>query len=194
MRKLTFAVALVALATAPAALAKGPTHAELTGPGLADPIVYNGYGEGGVGSNGLSSFVEGVGWFPAMFGQQPNPMLRGRPAGSLGPAYTIRYRVPTGDSPATIVQTLYPYAAGGAVVYTEPGQRLFGTATPGGWFRAWPSVKRLLVDRGLPASAPADPSRDGRNWLVWVIGGVLAALAAAALGSRLRRRPEPTTA
>jgi hypothetical protein len=194
MRKITFAVALLALATAPAALAKGPTHAEITGPGLAHPIVYNGYGEGGVGGGGFASFVEGVGFFPAMFGQQPNPMLAGRPRGELGPAYTIRYRVPTGDSPATIVQTLYPYAAGGAVVYTKPGQRLFGTATPGGWFRAWSSVKLLLVDRGLPATAPVTTGSDGRNWLLWAAVALLVAIAAVFSGSRLRRRPAPSPA
>ena len=82
-------------------------------------------------------------------------MLSARPRGDLGPRYAVRYRVPTGGRPATITQTLYPYAAGGALVYTRPGQPLYGRTTPGGWFRVLPTVKPLLVRRGLPATAPA---------------------------------------
>jgi len=193
MRKLTFAVALLALAAAPGASAKGPTRAEISGPGLAHPIVFNGYGEGG--GSAFGRFVEGVGWFPAMFGQQPSPLLAGRPSVKLGPGYTARYRVPTGGRPATIVQTLYPYAAGGMVVYTRPGQRLFGTATPGGWFRARPFVKPMLVRRGLPPAAPS--ASTGSNWPAWVAGAGIAVLAAALvlLGlTRLRRRPAPSPA
>ena len=193
MRKATFAAALIALAAIPTASAKGPTHAELTGPGLGHPIVFNGYGEGG--GTGFGRFVEGVGWFPAMFGQQPSPMLTARPGGALGPAYSVRYRVPTGSRPATIVQTLYPFATGGTVVYTKPGQRLFGTATPGGWFRAAPFVKPMLVKRGLPATAPAATGSSG--WPAWVagVGAALLATALAAVGvSRLRRRPHATPA
>jgi hypothetical protein len=193
MKKLTFAVALVALAAAPAASAKGPTHAEITGPGLGHPIVFNGYGEGG--GSAFGRFVEGVGWFPAMFGQQPSPLLAGRPSGKLGPAYTARYRVPTGSRPATIVQALYPYAAGGLVVYTRPGQRLFGSRTSGGWFRAEPFVKPMLVKRGLPSSPPS--ASTGSGWPAWVAGAGIAVLAAAlallAL-TRLRRRPAPSPA
>lgn len=194
MKKIIVAVALVALAAAPTASAKGPTHAELTGPGLRTPILFNGYGEGG--GNAFSRFVDGVGWFPAMFGQQPSPMLRGRPSGPLGSAYTVRYRVPTGDARAVrIVQTLYPYATGGAVVYTKPAQPLFGMASPGGWFRAAPFVKPMLVKRGLPATAAAaTPGSSGTYWLLWGGIAVLGALTVLALGSRLRRRPAPSPA
>lgn len=193
MKKITVAVALVALAAAPTASAKGPTHAELTGPGLRTPIVFNGYGEGG--GSAFGRFVEGVGWFPAMFGQQPSPMLAGRPGGKLGSGYTARYRVPTGSRPATILQTLYPYAAGGMVVYTRPGQRLFGSTTSGGWFRAQPFVKPMLVKRGLP-TVPPSASR-GSNRPAWVAGAGIAVLAAALVLfglTRLRRRPEPSPA
>ena len=193
MKKLTFAVALVALAAAPAASAKGPTHAEITGPGLGHPIVFNGYGEGG--GSAFGRFVEGVGWFPAMFGQQPSPMLAGRPGGKLGSSYTARYRVPTGSRPATIVQTLYPYAAGGMVVYTRPGQRLFGSTTSGGWFRAQPFVKPMLVKRGLPSAPPS--ASTGSSWPAWVAGAGIAVLAAALVLfglTRLRRRPAPSPA
>lgn len=155
MRRLTPIIVLLAVfAAAPSASAKGPSHAEISGPGLRNPIVLKGYGEPGADS-AFGRLVDGLGFFPAAFGQQPSPMLSARPRGDLGPRYPVRYRVPTGGRPATITQTLYPYAAGGAVVYTRPGQPLYGRTTPGGWFRVLPTVKPLLVRRGLPATAPA---------------------------------------
>lgn len=155
MRRLTPIIVLLAvLAAAPSASAKGPSHAEISGPGLRNPIVFKGYGEPGADS-AFGRLVDGLGFFPAAFGQQPSPMLSARPRGDLGPRYAVRYRVPTGGRPATITQTLYPYAAGGALVYTRPGQPLYGRTTPGGWFRVLPTVKPLLVRRGLPATAPA---------------------------------------
>jgi hypothetical protein len=193
MKRITVALAALALAAAPTALAKGPSHAEITGPGLDRPIVFDGFAESG--GIPFSRFVEGVGWFPAVFGQQPSPLLAGRPRGSLGPAYTIRYRVPTGGPrPTTIVQILYPFAAGGPVVYTRPGQPLFGTRAGGGWFRAAAFVKPMLVKRGLPVSPPASTGSGGVSWLVWLGIGVLGAVAAVALASRLRRRPAPSPA
>ena len=184
---------LVVLAAAPSASAKGPSHAEISGPGLAHPIVFKGYGEPGVNC-AFGRLVDGLGFFQAAFGQQPSPMLSARPRETLGPRYAVRYRVPTGSRPATITQTLYPYASAGAVVYTPPGQPLFGTTTPGGWFRALPGVKPLLVRRGLPATPTARTDSSGTSWLIRAGVAVFAVLAAVAGGSRLRRRPAPTPA
>lgn len=186
-------VLLLVLAAAPSASAKGPSHAEISGPGLAHPIVFKGYGEPGADS-AFGRLVDGLGFFPAAFGQQPSPMLSARPRGDLGLRYAVRYRVPTGGRPVTITQSLYPYAPGGALVYTRPGQPIFGTVVPGGWFRALPAVQPLLVHRGLPAAAPNAGGRSAAR-VVAAIGAALAAVALAAFGlSRLRRRPEPRPA
>ena len=86
MKRLLFVLCAAAL-LAPAALAKGPSEASITGPGLSKPITFNGMDD-------ASRLTEYTGVFPAVFGQSPDPMLKGRPAGSLGQKYTIRYVVP----------------------------------------------------------------------------------------------------
>src|SRR4051794_14281635 len=146
MRRIcTTTVALLALAVVPAALAKGPTEARITGPGIGKAIVVGGDAESGTPSD-FGALVEGLGFFPAAFGQQPDPMLPGRPGGELGPKYVVAYQVPTGNASADeIAQDVYPYAAGGTVAYMRPGQPLFGTQVPGGWFRAPETVKPILV-------------------------------------------------
>jgi hypothetical protein len=194
MRRLPPIIVLLAvLAAAPAASAKGPTHAEISGPGLAHPIVFNGFGEPGSGSS-FGTLVDGLGFFPAVFGQQPSPMLPARPRGELGPRYAVRYRVPTGSRPATITQTLYPYAVGGVAVYTRPGQPLFGMKIPGGWFRGTAAATTLLVKRGLPASAPGTDGGSTLRIAAWMVAVAAAAALAAFALSRLRRRPQPRPA
>src|SRR3954470_560652 len=133
MRRIcTTTVALLALAVVPAAFAKGPTEARISGPGIGKAIVVGGDAESGTPSD-FGSLVEGLGFFPAAFGQQPDPMLPGRPGGDLGPKYVVAYHVPTGDTSADeISQDVYPYATGGPVAYMRPGQPLFGTQVPGG--------------------------------------------------------------
>ena len=109
MKRLLFTLAAAAL-LAPTALAKGPSQATVTGPGLAEAIVLAGLGDS-------SALTEQAGFFPAVFGQTPSPMIK-RPAGKLGPRYTIHYVVPGGNTkPYRITQYLYPYATGGAVTY-----------------------------------------------------------------------------
>ena len=101
------------------------------------------------------------GFFPAAFGQSPDPMLPTRPSGNLGPKLTIRYVVPGGDNQTGesqtfhITQDVYPYAKGGAVTYMKPGQPIFGMATLGGWYRAY-GLKEALVRLGLPTRPAQD--------------------------------------
>src|SRR3954462_108555 len=112
MRRIVFTAAVLALVLAPSALAKGPTEARISGPGLGKAILLSGDSESG-GPSDFNSFVEGTGFFPSVFGQQPNPMLAGRPGGDLGPRYTVAYEVPTGATTTVLVtQDLYPYADG----------------------------------------------------------------------------------
>jgi hypothetical protein len=182
MKRLLFVLCAAAL-LAPAALAKGPSEASITGPGLSKPITFKGMDD-------ASKLTEYTGVFPAAFGQSPDPMLKGRPAGKLGPRYTIRYVVPGGNSQTFhLSQDLYPYAQAGALTYMKPGQPIFDARTTGGWYPAGIALKELLVRAGLPKSAPRASS--GTNLaLVAGIGipGALVLAGAALLVARRRSR------
>jgi opacity protein-like surface antigen len=191
MKRLLFVLVAAAL-LAPAALAKGPSQATVTGPGLGKTISFKGSGE--AGGTALGNLTEYSGFFPAVFGQSPNPMLKGRPVGKLGATFTIHYLVPGGDAQGhaktyRITQLLYPYAIGGAVTYMRPGQAIFGRKTIGGWYPAGEALKQMLVRGGLPKSAPGGSS--GTNLaLVAGIGipGALVLAGAALLVARRRSR------
>jgi hypothetical protein len=180
MKRLLFVLFAAAL-LAPTALAKGPSEASITGPGLSKPISFKGMGD-------ASKLTEYAGVFPAAFGQSPDPMLKGRPTGKLGPKYTIRYVVPGPYSKTfRLSQDLYPYARAGAVTYMKPGQAIFDSKTIGGWYPAGAALKELLVRAGLPKSAPRGSS--GTNLaLVAGIGipGALVLAGAALLVARRR--------
>ena len=109
MKKLVLVV-VISLALPAAALGKGPSAAEIRGPGLKT-ISLSGDGEDG-GASTFGRFTEAAGFFPAMFGQQPDPMLRSRPKSDLGPRFTITWVVPgrvgTVASPRTSIPTRSP--------------------------------------------------------------------------------------
>src|SRR3954454_25248075 len=110
MRLTLFTVLLAALAAASAASAKGPSAAHITGPGASIRL------QGDEGAPGAFwTIVEGLGFFPAAFGQQPSPMLAARPSGDLRARYAVRWTVPGPSGARQIEQSLYPYAAGGPV-------------------------------------------------------------------------------
>ena len=183
---IVLAVLGAALLLPAAALAKGPSAASITGPGLGNALAIKGDGE--TQGTALGQLTLNVGFFPAAFGQQPNPMLPGRPSGKLGAKYTIRYLVPGPYSTTFhITQDVYPYAAGGAVSYMKPGQKIFDFTTRGGWFRGGDALKQALVHDGLPARAPK-ASSSGSN-LAFLVGAPVALLLAggAALVARRRR-------
>ena len=175
--------ALAALvATAPAA-AKGPSTASLSGPGLARAVPNNGDGESGPGTP-LGSLVELGGFFPQMFLEVPDPTIRTRPAGDLGPRYRVVYGVPGSDGTSTVVQDVYPYAKT-PVTYMTPDQRFWGSnRTHGGWFVAGPGLKATLVAAGLPESPPA--AGGGSFPWAWTLAGAGAVLVLVVLA--LRRR------
>lgn len=151
-------VAVVALAVTAPAAAKGPDQATLTGPGLDGPIIFGGSGESA--GTPLGDLTVGTGFFAAMFGQTPDPMLARSPTSDLGPRYKIVYRVPGPSGTDRLRQDLYPYAKGGPVSYTRPGQPFFGTErTHGGWYRAQAGLKQTLVAAGLRPLAPSGSTR-----------------------------------
>jgi hypothetical protein len=195
MKRSLLITAGLALALAAPAAAKGPDQATITGPGVDGPIVLGGDAEGNFTST-FGRFVHGAGFVSAVFQQTPDPMLNRRPTGDLGPRYDVVYRVPGGDTGTSNVrQALYPYAPGGPVTYTRPGQLIFGGqhATRGGWFASRdPSLRALLVSLGLPNEAPraaavvkTEPERRVSRWLPIAFAGLLIPAAFFAI----RRRP-----
>src|SRR6266513_1613865 len=134
MKRILFLLAIAALALPATALAKGPSEAKITGPGLGKAITVTGPESEG---SPLMTFAEQAGFFPAAFSQQPNPMLPGRPKGNLGPKYRIAYKVPGPESDQfQISQDLYPYASPSAVSYMPAGQKIFDSTTHGGWYES----------------------------------------------------------
>jgi len=189
------ALALVAAHMTSSALAKGASKATITGPGLGEGITLP--GEGQVGGEQLMELADQAGFFAAVFATYPTPIQTERPAGTLGPRYTIAYTMPGPNNELDVIrQTLYPYARPDPVTYMEPGQGFYGDQeTVGGWYVASSSLREALVLAGLPESAPSTDG--GGSQLPWVILGALAATAiAAAVGAAvlLSRRPRPAPA
>ena len=153
MKRLTTLTACVVVAgvAAAAAQAKGPSRATITGPGLAHAIVLSGNAENGGGSL-FMRLVQDGGFFPAMYGESPDPTLRHRPTGTLGPRYLVAYRVPGSNAAVGRVrQVLYPFAKPVPVTYTPAGQTFWGGKTYGGWIQAPSSFRQTLIAIGVPA-------------------------------------------
>ena len=210
----------VAITLATPALAKGPSQARITGPGLAHAIVVSGNGEPGQQGR-LSTLAVQTSLFTALFGanasvpaQAPSRLRTPPPKASLGPRYTIIYTVPgvtpqPGAQLGRIRQDLYPRAAGGPLVYTPPGQQGFGgPLAVTGWLRASPRLPRTLAQLGTPPTSgtqaapqarlpaavhPAAPRQAGSRTLPWLIAAAAAIAAAALAGTVLLRHRKPAT-
>jgi hypothetical protein len=188
---LILTLALAALALPLAAAAKGPDAATLSGPGIDGSLPVTGAGEGGPGTP-LGDLVQYGGFFPQMFGESPDPTTRARPAGELGPRYSVVYSVPGPNGRDAIRQDLYPYATPAPVSYIRPGISFWdGQRTHGGWYAADPALLGSLTKIGLPASPPAV---GGSHVWRWTGVGLAALAAVAALLLLLRRRPRPEPA
>ena len=160
MKRLLFVLTVAALALPATALAKGPSEARITGPGLAKAIVITGTETDG---SPIMNLAEATGFFPAAFGQTPDPMTYARPQGDLGPRYSLEYVVPGGnDVTFKIQQDLYPYAKNGGWSHMPTGQPIFDMTTHGGWFTD-PRLKGILVAHGLPRSTPSSTSSASSN-------------------------------
>ena len=92
MRARVFLALVIAVLLVPGvAHAKGPDLATIDGAGMAAPIAIAGVeGE----DDDLAALVELAGLFPALFGQQPDPMLAAAPEEALGPKLVITWRLP----------------------------------------------------------------------------------------------------
>jgi hypothetical protein len=186
-RSMLLAAALTTLLLLPAtATAKGPSAATISGPGLAEALTIDGYGEG-ANTSPLGILVNETGFFAQAFQQTPVATTRARPADLLGPRYDVKYTVPGPNGDSTLRQAIYPYAVNGPASYMTPGQKLWGTqSVPGGWYRGTAALKGMLVKEGLPAKASTKRTSSGR--VVAVAAGAGIAFAAGALGLLYRRR------
>lgn len=192
MKRLLLPLAFAALAFSAPALAKGPSEASITGPGLAKAITITGTETDG---SPIMNLAQATGFFPAAFGQEPSPLMSGRPK-SLGPKYAIVYTVPGGGGETfSIRQDLYPYAKPYAVTYMPAGQNIFGTKTHGGWFTD-STLTEQLVAKGLPktaAEAKAASSSAGffSTGRIGVLALVIVLLAGAFVLMRRHPRRDP---
>jgi hypothetical protein len=204
-----------ALALAAPALAKGPSQARITGPGLARAVVVSGNGEPGEPDR-LASLAEQTGLFTVMFGAgadvsgAPARLHTPPPQASLGPRYLVVYTVPgvtprPGQQFGQVRQDIYPRAAGGPVIYTPRGQHGFeASLTVTGWLRGSPRLARTLALVGVPpagtqaaqqarrpaAAHPAAAHQAGSRTPGWIIAPAAVIVAAALAGTALwlRRR------
>jgi len=186
MRKLLLIVAAVALALPAAAAAKGAESASISGPGVNHPLQLAGDSEMGQGTP-LGMLSMAGGYFAQMFPQAPDPRLRAKPKGVLGPRYTVMYQVPGPDGRHFVIrQDLYPYAKPVPVTYMAPGQRFFdGRRSLGGWVQGSLALRQMLVKNGLPSSAPVSSAG---LLSAGAVGGISGAFALLALGVAVYRR------
>jgi hypothetical protein len=192
MKRLILILATAALVLPASALGKGPSAATIDGPGTGGGISF----PGDEGSGPLGDLTQQAGFFPAVFRQVPDPMLAQRPAGDLGPKYTITYTVPGPYGEVwKLRQDVYPYAKPTPVTYMPPGQPVFETeGTRGGWYQAGPELKTTLVAAGLPSTSSSASGSDPSfpiDILALLAGGLLLAAGTAVL---VRRRARPATA
>jgi hypothetical protein len=181
MKRFVLAAVVAALVVPATAAAKEPSEASIKGPGFSKTVKM----KQDFGSSPLGRLTMESGFFPAAFGQQPDPMLPARPSGKLGPKYTIVWTVPMPENTHRVRQDLYPYAAGGALTYMSRGQSIFDTHTRGGWYRAY-GLKQTLVSLGLPAQLKASKGSSNASLALLSIPGALI-LAGVAIALRRRR-------
>jgi hypothetical protein len=174
--------------------------------GVAGAASIKGPGIGG-GSNGDSGAINMRGahgsGYPFMAGLFDGVEGRNEPpTDALGPRYVARFvpRQPSGMAP--VVQHLYPYAEGGPLISTAPGQEWIGGAdgtAPSGWFPMSQELLDELIARGLPETTPAAPQGvpDGQQpapggpspvvWATLLLTGLLVLGAAAGRRAIVRR-------
>jgi hypothetical protein len=192
MRKALLLLAAVGAVALPgSAYAKGASEASIEGPGLGKTIRISGNGE--TSGDRLGNLGQSAGFFPAVFGQSPDPMTDKEPAGTLGPRYRIVWTVPGPNGDSKIRQDAYPYAQPQPVTYMKPGQVFWdGQHTRGGWYVGGSQLSSSLVAIGVPRSAPSAGGFDWAKWTWLGLAGAALVLVGGFVVTRGRRlRPEP---
>jgi hypothetical protein len=191
------------VASALPAQAKGITEATFTGPGLPPGGITVKTDDGNGPVNALSQqLMEGFGGVFEDDKLDASPV----PNSKLGPPYQLTLSFDFAPRPLRAM--LYPYAAGGPVLFIPAGQKLgpeFEIPTlPGGWTATDTTFLDTLVELGFPEKAPvfeaapvqnshppapqpAPSTSGGAAWLI--VGGVLAVLLTGMIMVRSRRHP-----
>ncbi len=168
----------------------------ITGPGLANPVVIKEAGSGATGGD-LAALADESGFYIGAWGAQPHRRID-KPAGDLGPRYTITYTMPPNGAGSTqVVQYVFPYAEPRPVTYMPPHQPLWssGQETVSTWVAAHADLKRTLVGLGFPATAAASATTvevvEGQDSsaVPWMVAAVAVLLLMAILIWRRRSRP-----
>jgi hypothetical protein len=127
-----------------AAAAKGAKEMTLRGPGIAVPIQLANTAQATISPNAIAMKS-------GLFVSTPGRLTARRPSGRLGPRDVASYQWLVGpQKTASLRQELYPFAEGGALSYTRPGQRALHAPSQGGWYRAGAELTLLLVAAGVP--------------------------------------------
>ena len=196
-------VAVIApLALAAPAEAKGPESAVISGPGIESTQLTWVSAE-----DELAALLDIA--FP--WDEVGKEASRAEPPlAELGAMYAVTYRMPgikNHSRAGTVRQALYPFAEGGPLVYTPPGQRMLGLPVDSGWQATSTRLTLLLRSLGAdpdavtnqnviaPAAqsaAPADGSRSSWPWIAAGAAGVGVLLGVGALW-RTRHRLEGNT-
>jgi hypothetical protein len=215
---LTAGMSIAAVMTlATPALAKGPSQARISGPGLPRAVVVSGTGEPGMQTT-LARLAAQTGLFTVLFGPggpKPAParLHTPPPVSSRGPRYTVIFTVPgvtpqAGEQFGMIRLDVYPLAVGGPLIYTPPGQAGFGRPLQvSGWLQGGPQLASTLGKLGVPppvsaarrthvpvTAHPAAAHQAGQATSGWLIGSAVALAAAALATGALRRRRRSATA
>ncbi|MGH3116396.1 MAG: hypothetical protein ACRDQ2_04665 [Gaiellales bacterium] len=198
MRARVLFAGLVAISTVviagPASAKASIAEANITGPGLGGGLRIEALDTEGLWESG----IDVAGGLDDTRADSVEEL--GRTPADLGPRYLVTYRFDFSD--VLIRQDLYPYAKGGPVTYTPPGQELTaGVNMPitAGWYQSSLGFFHYLVDHGLPETNPVAsvatrerapdtaPGAQTAPWagIVVVLVG-LAALSLAALAGRRR--------
>lgn len=168
MRRACFALLAVGILLIPAVRvsAAGAMSASISGPGVDRPI----------------ELLDRVPNLPAIAGawfaaraEDVRPLAADAPVSDLGPRYTLTWVMlgPPNLPPEerSVVQHVYPSAAGGPLVETPPGQGVWEGAV--GWYRAPKELTDLLASAGAPPG-----SRSSGRGLTSVFAVAVAVLAA----------------
>jgi MYXO-CTERM domain-containing protein len=200
MRRVMFVGAVVALwlLAALPAQTKLTGEATISGPGLM--------GGGSITVDGDGSPRSGWAAFSGLMDIGATGMKKA-PTSELGPRYEVVLEMRQPRQEEDIVKRLYPYAEGGALLYTPPGQKLYDVRIRGGWAAATTRLMDLLHEAGLPESVPvlesvAEPAArpdprvtatdEGASPVVWGIVGLAGLLLVGAVTTRRRIRSAAT--
>jgi hypothetical protein len=151
-------VLIVAVGVTAAVTLTLPAEAKISGSAtISGPGIPGGSGGSGGGGSIHLDGSDGRG-YPVLAGMvEPARYLTTRPRGDLGPRYEARLSITAPTGQPEVVQHLYPFAPGGPVLYTPPGQEFVMSATgeaADGWFRISSALMRELWNRGFPRTSP----------------------------------------